>query len=908
MGKKKWFTILFYVVFILVYALALTIPIGMVVKADDTAPADPPAEEVAPEEPPPEEMPPEEAPADPPPSEPAPEPVYVEPVYVEPAAPVEPPVVVEQPPVESVPLAGDEQAPVEPVPPAGEEQPPVDPVPPAEVEQPPVDAAGPVVTDEEPQPEETGEAPPEVVAPALLGQPQAVIQPAGDPVDGSPAAGEEAPPAAPEVGAAPEIQGIDAAAVVEEPPAGPVEVLEALPEGANLVVLDQEGGAVPLASSEAEETLANGDPMYCAGTDAPGSASCISYGTIEAAIHHAQQAGNGDCTIYVEVGYSSPTHNTIVIDDHDFDDNNFSISIFGGYDLAAKTVVGQTPLEQNFLISDITGSLTLANFLIEEFSTSGNTIEVNSSEDVTLNNMDINNSGSGNAVRINHSQNVTIQNSTIHEEGTGFGVYVHTSDDIDIVNTTIREYGNDGGVFMENTDGVLLEKIVIQSHDPGCVLSGCYTHAIRVNNGSNYTLRDVTAVSDHGSGLSTDTNISGYIRIFDSEFDDNGQRGVSIFSGGPVSITNTSIRDNNGDYGLVVHSDTVDLKDVHADSNQNHGAQLFTDGWIKIQTSTFSGNHHNYGLYAVSFNQYIDVNGIAANGNDDYGARLVADTYVSVFNSQFNANGDYGLYSYAPDYITVNSVVASGNGDDGIVLNSAGDITVTCSVFKDNGEDGLESTMTGPDPTLTLNSVTISGNNLATDISGGTVIENLNYPCGGSSSSSDDGDTDETTTTTPPAAAIVPIVYAYILPPGVELIPVTGGEFIDLSCTGTSLLRLPDGEETVINKAMCGYKAAMELVKPEELPAPVPGPWSFVDGFTVTLMFDENVVLEAFEGATYTVRFPITNEQVDETFHVLYWDSEANDGLGGWVDLGGVREALMRIKTHDRTGTFVLVK
>lgn len=896
MEKKKWFTILFYVVFFLVYALALTIPIGMVVKADDSAPADPPAEEVTAEEPPPEEAPPEDAPVEPPPSEPAPEPVYVEPVYVEPvyvepAAPVEPPVVVEQPPAE-------------PVPPAGEEQPPVEPVPPAVEEQVPADAAEPVVT----EPEDPVVAPPVEEAATPVVQPQALNQPAGAPADESPSDGEDVPQAAPEVGAAPEAQVIDAGAVVEEAPAAPVEVLEALPEGANLVVLDQEGGAVPLASSEAEETLANGDPMYCAGTDAPGSASCISYGTIEAAIHHAQQAGNGDCTIYVEVGYSSPTHNTIVVDDLAFVDNNFSINIFGGYDLVSKTVVGQTTLEQNFLISNITGSLTLANFLIEEFSTSHSTIVVSNSDDVTLNNMDINNSGSGNAVRIDHSQNVTIQNSKIHEEGSGFGVFVHSSDDIDVVNTTIKEYGNDGGIYMENTDGVLLEKVVIQSHDSGCSFPGCYIQAIRFNNGSNYTLRDVTATSDYGSGLSTNDHISGYMRIFDSEFDDNGQRGVSIFSGGPVSITNTSVRDNHGDYGLLVDSDTIDLKTVHVDSNENTGALLFADGWIKIQTSTFSGNHHNYGLYAVSFNQYVDVNGIAANGNDDYGARLVADTYVSVFNSQFNANGDQGLYAEAPDYITVNSVTASGNGDDGIELNSHGNITVTCSVFKDNDQDGLESTMTGPGSTLTLNSVTISGNHLPMHIIGGTVIENLNYPCGGSSSSSDDGDTDETTTTPAAAAAVVPIVFAYILPPGAELIPVTGGEFIDLSCTGTSLLRLPEGEETVINQAMCGYKAAMELVKPEELPAPVPGPWAFVDGFTITLMFGENVVLEAFEGATYTVRFPITNEQVDETFHVLYWDAKANDGLGGWMDLGGAREALMWVETHDRTGTFVLVK
>jgi hypothetical protein len=140
------------------------------------------------------------------------------------------------------------------------------------------------------------------------------------------------------------------------------------------------------------------------------------------------------------------------------------------------------------------------------------------------------------------------------------------------------------------------------------------------------------------------------------------------------------------------------------------------------------------------------------------------------------------------------------------------------------------------------------------------------------------------------------------------MIPVTGGVFVDLSCTGSSSLHLPTGEATVFNQVMCGYKASMETIMVDDLPAPVPDPWTYVDGFTVTLMFGDKVVLEAFAGATYTVEFPITNEQVNEAFHVLFWDTEANDGLGGWVDLGGTREALMWIKTHDRTGTFLLVK
>lgn len=904
MQKKKWYVTFFYLMFIMIYALALSIPIGIAVKADDTAPADPPTEETTAEDPPPEEPPPAESPG-----EPAPAPVVVEPA---PAAPppvvvVEPPpvVVVEQPQAAEVqPSAGAEQPVVTDVQPPAAEEPPA-----ATDVQPPVEGGQPLAPDAIEAPATDVQLPAAEVQPAAsAGDEQpAPVQPAASNPAPDVAAGNEPATTTVETVASPVEAGAAVApeAVVDpiapESLATPVEVLDALPEGANLVILDQVGAALPLASSEAADTLANGDPMYCAGTDAPGSPSCHSYGTIESAVNHAKVPGNGNCTIYVEVGYTSPNNNTIVIDGLDFDVNS-NINLFGGYNLTNGTVVGQTALVQNFLISNITGSLTLANFLIQEFSTIGNTIEVNDSEDVTLKNLDINNSGNGNAIRINHSDNVAIKNSKIQDKTNGVGVYLHFSDNSQIVDTSIKEYGNDGGVFVEYSNGVLLQNVNIQSHDSGCTIGGCYMDAIRVNYGSNYTLQNVSGTSDYGSGLSTNNGVTGYVRIFNSEFDDNGQRGVSVFSGGPVSITNTSVSDNQGDYGLVVQSGTIDLNTVHVDSNQNRGAYLFATDWINLQTSTFSGNHHYYGLYATSANQYINVNGITANGNDNYGATLVANTYINVFNSNFIANGYYGLWATAPDSISLFNVNSSINEDDGVVLNSQGPITVTCSVFSQNGQDGLESSMSGSGASLTLNSVTISGNGQARDISGGPVFENLNYPCG-SSSSSDTDDTGTTSTTT-----TAPAVVFVIAPLGTEMIPVTGGQFVDLSCTGGSTLRLPDGEETIFNQVMCGYKASMDKVTIENLPAPVPQPWVFTDGFTVTLMFGQDVVIDAFPGATYEVLFPIAGDQSDVTFHILFWDVTADNGLGAWVDLGGIKEAQMWVKTYNKTGTFVLVK
>ncbi len=141
------------------------------------------------------------------------------------------------------------------------------------------------------------------------------------------------------------------------------------------------------------------------------------------------------------------------------------------------------------------------------------------------------------------------------------------------------------------------------------------------------------------------------------------------------------------------------------------------------------------------------------------------------------------------------------------------------------------------------------------------------------------------------------------------MIPVTGGEFVALSCDGISTIELLPGKEaTIFNQPMCGYMASMELVADADLPAPIPEPWKFIDGFTVTLMFNNEVVTQMPAGATDTLVFPLAPDQINNEFIMLFWDVTANGGLGDWVALGGAREALKWTKTHNMTGTFLLVK
>jgi hypothetical protein len=243
--------------------------------------------------------------------------------------------------------------------------------------------------------------------------------------------------------------------------------------------------------------------------------------------------------------------------------------------------------------------------------------------------------------------------------------------------------------------------------------------------------------------------------------------------------------------------------------------------------------------------------------------------------------------------ITLFKVSASGNGDDGAELMAHGNITATCSTFMDNGDWGLKSGAYGLLSTTTLNSDTFGGNGWDDYLiwAGGLVV-NLGYPCGtsgGGPGGPGDGG---------------PFVPGWLQ----GVIPVTGGEFKALSCTGISMIQLPTREETIFNQPMCGYMASMELVTPDDLPGKLPVNWKYLDGFTVTLMFGNEVVVQLPTGASDTLVFPLSEDKVKEEFHILFWDLSLNGGLGDWVDLGGVKEALKWVKTHNQTGTFLLVQ
>src|SRR5689334_1610874 len=78
------------------------------------------------------------------------------------------------------------------------------------------------------------------------------------------------------------------APIAEEATATPIaEILTQAPESTQVVVLDETGNSVPLATQEAADIIAVNDPMWCPAGVLPGGAGCsASYGTINALINN----------------------------------------------------------------------------------------------------------------------------------------------------------------------------------------------------------------------------------------------------------------------------------------------------------------------------------------------------------------------------------------------------------------------------------------------------------------------------------------------------------------------------------------------------------------------------------------------------------------------------------------------
>lgn len=543
----------------------------------------------------------------------------------------------------------------------------------------------------------------------------------------------------------PPVEGTEPAPPVEEEPS-----LAEVPEGTQVVVLNEQGESVPLATQEAAEIIAGADPIWCPSGVAvpkPGMNGCTTPGPLNvnydptsltsllAYLAANQPAKDG--TIWIEGDFDSgtedPGQNYVLDGDNAGTFNimgDYRLTIKGGWDGCTPTCVGTTdpnnPSEFNgrLQIFNWNNDVTLSDLYF--ISTSGSDpFSIYTTKNITLTRVTSQGNFSGGGYLDNSAGTgkITI-NSSMFLNNAGFsGLRVFSTNLITLNNVTAT--GNTGyGVFVNGTLGTA--DIMINggqfSYNQG--LAG-----LSVQGNGMITLNNVTASGNSGASTSNGVQLDntgspgakGITLSGVNIFNDNKNHGLSISTAGAITANDVTA-DNNGISGAYGYG--VVLNNTYASGPKPitfTGTNIFTD-------------NRDGGLYINTFGA-VKLNSVHANSNNGMGVYIYnagASTAQAVTlsgTSTFKYNNGGGLLIDTKGLITLNNVTANANTNgDGVSLNnnyalfSSGVNITGTNTFNDNASDGLRVMTRGAISAMNLNA---SGNGDSV-AEYGVYLDNLN--------------------------------------------------------------------------------------------------------------------------------------------------------------------------------------
>lgn len=533
------------------------------------------------------------------------------------------------------------------------------------------------------------------------------------------------------------------------------EILEQLPPETQIVVLDETGETLPLATQEAEELIYNGDPMWCPAGVAPKS----NVGGCSPSFTYFNGAGgliqwldttnpNKSGVIWIESGYVGTFvlegGVPVVLNGDDYGTMaNFALTINGGWagctPTCVKTINQNAPSTFNVPLKIInwTGVVTINNIIVTGASGSGFALEVDTVGNITLNNVDaVNNTtlnGGTYLTTYDGVGTITANDSTFNNNlGTNAdGLHIVSKGVVILKNVNANGNGDTGvSIFNSGTD---IPKAVIINGTNHFNYNG--KNGLYILTKGAITLNNITAMGNiGGTGVYLDNCV--YIHAPDyyciygvvssvsikgtNNFSDNGYDGLRVFSGGAITVSNVTANGNGTDNNRPAVT-LPDPDDYNAFGKgiflHNYGA--WTAKPVSITgTNTFNGNAST-GLFVYSYGA-IKANNITANENGCdtlydtdpgfcAGAYLDGNGVTLTGYSYFIDNARDGLITYSYNVpISLSNLYAKGNDETGVVVSVAAPINILgTNVFLENNEAGLAVYSTG---VVTLNNLTANDN------------------------------------------------------------------------------------------------------------------------------------------------------------------------------------------------------
>lgn len=493
-----------------------------------------------------------------------------------------------------------------------------------------------------------------------------------------------------------------------------VPLVADVPAGTDVVVLDENGAVLPLATEAAAEVVAHGDPIWCPSTQAvptPGLNGCtISYTTLTALLAAEDESLWTNGTIWIEKGvYDGGIGNNVAevgttAGGTDYavrlngSTNTNSLTIQGGWNSSTNAIDGTSTyiLPLNFVWG---GNLTIQNITFDGSSATNN----------PYGGLFVSNTSSGATVTLDQVDVLNVHNA----DGIAQGAYI---------------------------GGVAASSLVITDSN----FSNNQANGLRVTDFGNITLTRVTA-SNNASGIggygaslecySGNDCANGTVTIIDSNFNGNGSvdnyplstgMGLYVRTNGTINVSGVTANGNTGDGAEIKNGEGT--KDLTI-SNSTFGSTTMLTSLSYPPTPTqrlLAGNGGEgllvYSKGALTLNSVIaDYN--RANGLNTYaeGTLTIGQTSPTSPVSSFSHNGMDGiLASSAGGAVILSSVLATDNGYHGAELGSGfdtGNYTISGGTFSNNGGqtyhtdsysyDGLNVRTNG---NIILDGVTANGN------------------------------------------------------------------------------------------------------------------------------------------------------------------------------------------------------
>jgi hypothetical protein len=745
---------------------------------------------------------------------------------------------------------------------------------------------------------------------------------------------------------------IEVTPVLEESTATPVEeILTQVPEATEVIVLDQSGEVIPLATQEAVEIVEIVDPIWCPAGVLPGGAGsgCSSnYGTIAELINNMIS----NTTAYTQNGviYFTATADASIaltsssLGTSDFNTlNDFNITLQGGWNgsIVSPSLSGQTNFGSNSITIGSTGNPWAGNVALNDmvFNAPGvGTITVyTTTGDITLSNVDVlEQQGTAYTAFLNSSGGaITVQNgSSFDGNATNYsrGFYATTTGagQITVSDTSFSDSQRNGN---QSYDGATLSAPIVTLTN--VLATGNDGDGITINNANIVTLNNVIAsnngtesgangfVGNSGSGVSVNGNPGSSLIIIGGAFTNNQRYGVDIGNSANTTVyvqSNPTCTGNDSNAaGLGCSNDTFVFDNTAPVIVPTLTGTAGLNGWYKSNVSvTWSFADAESGVRSstgcTASNLAIDTAGttLTCSASNNAGLSNSASVAVKIdktaptiglhadeavtTNNALGTNVTYSLPTALDNFDASPSVTCSPASGS---LFSVGNTTVSCNGTDQAGNPALPTTFVVQ---VTYSTLPPTGTPTTNPVSTATQPSSATQP-----SVSQHAKQKQSQSSTEPSALILPL---------------TGGELMDLGCN--SVLWAFGIKLSFLN--FCDHQTTIHNVDANHLPGPLPSGLSLLTGVDVTVLNKGQKLTEFPNGSGIEMDFPLSNQSADK-LAVLYWNGSTWTEVSEQIDPGDVSQMINStagnglyqlaqdtgalfhtILTAHKTGVFVLVK